>query len=247
LEKANIGNYFRNSYYWYQILNLKPQNKFMLFVNKWNTAHKLIIGLVLGSATFLATAGAGDMAVRFLCGWDVFCLLFLTLNWITFWTVKPGQIRKEATIQDAGRILVFAIALVATLAALGAVVQLLLQKSTSFGSLSFTLIAAILGLLLSWLLVHSIFTIRYAHLFYANDEDDDSKHAGGLSFPDEEHPDFLDFAYYSFVIGMTFQVSDVSITSRALRRLTLFHSLLAFAFNTIIVALTVNVIAGLSK
>lgn len=230
------------------MINLEVQIHTMLFINKLNTAHKLLLSLFLSFvAYFFIQLSIADFTVRFLCCWDVFCLLFLTLNWITFWTVKPSQIRREASIQNAGKILVFIVSLIATIMALTAVIQLLLNKSNSFSSLSFTLVVAILGLLLSWLLVHSIFAIRYSHLFYANHKLDKNKHAGGLVFPEEEHPDFLDFAYYSFVIGMTFQVSDVTVTSKGLRRLTLFHSLLAFAFNTIIVALTVNVIAGLSK
>jgi uncharacterized membrane protein len=220
----------------------------MLFINKLNTAYKLLLSLALSFIVyFLVLIPLANATVRFLCCWDIFCLLFLTLNWITFWTVKPSQIRKEASIQNAGKILVFIVSLIATIMALTAVLQLLVNKSHSFESISFTLVVAVSGLLLSWVLVHSIFAIRYAHLFYANHKLDQSKHAGGLIFPEEEHPDFLDFAYYSFVIGMTFQVSDVNVSSKELRRLTLFHSLLAFAFNTIIVALTVNVIAGLSK
>lgn len=220
----------------------------MLFVNNLNTAHKLIISLILSLLVYFFTRQMiPDLTVRFLNSWNVFCLLFLSLNWLTFWTVSPKKIRQEATIQNVNKIVVFVISLVATLVALSTVLQLLLDKTKSQGYMSFALLSAILGLLFSWILVHTIFAIRYAHLFYANHKEDKDKHAGGLSFPEEPHPDFIDFAYYSFVIGMTFQVSDVTVTSKMLRRLTLFHSLLAFAFNTIIVALTVNVIAGLSK
>lgn len=220
----------------------------MKFVNRLNAIYKLILSLFAGVLIFFATKNQiSDITVRCTNSWDVFCFLFLTLNWITFWTVKPKQIRSEASIQNVNRIVVFIISLIATIFALVAVLQLLLNKSISGSSMSYALFTAISGLLLSWILVHSVFALRYAHLFYANHEDDKSKHAGGLDFPNESHPDFLDFAYYSFVIGMTFQVSDVTVTSKDLRRLTLFHSLLAFAFNTIIVALTVNVLAGLSK
>ncbi len=186
-----------------------------------------------------------DRNVRLLNGWNSFCIFFLSLNWITFWTISPKEIRQEAAIQNVNKIVVFVVSLIATVVALTTVLKLLLDKIQS--GMSFTLISGIVGLLLSWILVHSIFTLRYAHLFYANHKEDESKHAGGLEFPEEPHPDFIDFAYYAFVIGMTFQVSDVTVTSKMLRRLTLLHSLLAFAFNTIIVALTVNVIAGLSK
>jgi uncharacterized membrane protein len=187
------------------------------------------------------------LLLHLLVSWNAFCLFFILLNWITFFTIRPQQIRSEARRQNEGRVVVFIIALIATLAALLAVLLLLLDKSQSYREISFTLLCAFGGLILSWVLVHTIFTVRYAHIYYADHKEDDNKHAGGLIFPAEEHPDFLDFAYYSFVIGMTFQVSDISISSRKLRRMTLLHSLLAFAFNTVIVALTVNVIAGLSK
>ena len=104
---------------------------------------------------------------------------------------------------------------------------------------------AILGMLFSWLLVHTIFTVRYAHLYYRNDPDQPEMHVGGLKFPSEDRPDFLDFAYFSFVLGMTFQVSDVEISSKTIRRIALFHGLLSFGYNTVIVALTINIIAGL--
>jgi uncharacterized membrane protein len=105
-------------------------------------------------------------------------------------------------------------------------------------------VAAITGVLTAWLLVHTLFTLRYAHLFY--DGADASQQEGGLAFPgDEKEPDYLDFAYFSFVIGMTAQTADVSITDRGIRRLALLHGLLAFGFNTAVVALTITGLAGL--
>lgn len=91
----------------------------------------------------------------------------------------------------------------------------------------------------SWLLVHSVFTLRYAHLYYGDDRKQ-TKHPGGLDFPHEPEPDYLDFAYFSFVIGMTSQVSDVAIGSKQMRRAALAHGVLSFLFNTIIIALTVS-------
>lgn len=220
----------------------------MEFVNKLSAIQKLFLSLLISVILFFVTKELlPDITVRCINSWDIFCFLFLSLNWITFWTVKPRQIRAEASIQNVNKIAVFIIAIVTTFFAMVLVLQMLLDKNVSHRGMSYSLFSAIAGLLLSWILVHTVFTLRYAHLFYANHENDHTKHAGGLDFPNEEHPDFLDFAYYSFVIGMTFQVSDVTVTSKDLRRLTLLHSLLAFAFNTIIVALTVNVIAGLSK
>ena len=93
--------------------------------------------------------------------------------------------------------------------------------------------------------MHALFTIRYAHLYYADDEQDKTTHAEGLDFPDDKEPDFRDFAYFAFVIGCTFQVSDVEITSRQIRQLALFHGLISFVYNTVILALSVTIIAGL--
>lgn len=231
-----------------EFINLAANYIFMSFVNRLNAAQKLIISFAVSIITYLATISSiRDGMLHFLTSWDCFCICFLLLNWITFFTIRPQEIRKEARKQNEGRIVVFTIALVATLVALFAALVLLLDKSHTYRDIGFSLLCAFGGLLLSWTLVHTIFTVRYAHIYYADHKEDDSKHAGGLEFPKEDHPDFLDFAYYSFVIGMTFQVSDVSVTARKFRRLTLLHSLLAFGFNTIIVALTVNVIAGLSK
>ena len=99
----------------------------------------------------------------------------------------------------------------------------------------------------SWCLTHTIFTIRYAHLYYAQDDPDapDDAPGEGLDFPDEKNPDFLDFAYFSFVIGMTFQVSDVQITARPIRRIALLHGLVSFLFNTVVLALSINLASSL--
>jgi uncharacterized membrane protein len=220
----------------------------MSIINRLNAGQKLLISSLLAVITYLSTISCFDgQMLHILVSWDSFCIFFLLFNWITFFTVRPQQIRNEARKQDDGRVVVFIIALIATLAALAAALLLLLNKVESFREMSPTLVSAFGGLLLSWGVVHTVFTVRYAHIYYADHKEDNTKHAGGLIFPEEPHPDFVDFAYYSFIIGMTFQVSDVSVSSRKLRRLTLLHSLMAFAFNTIIVALTVNLIAGLSK
>jgi uncharacterized membrane protein len=98
----------------------------------------------------------------------------------------------------------------------------------------------------SWFLVHTVFTMHYAHAYYRDeDEDPNTSGSGGLEFPNEKEPDFLDFAYFSFVIGMTCQVSDVQISSSGMRRLALVHGLLSFLFNTVILALTVNLASGI--
>ena len=98
---------------------------------------------------------------------------------------------------------------------------------------------AVGSMISSWALVHTLYTFHYAHLYYK------TKGGKGLDYPGDEKPDYLDFAYFSFVMGCTFQVSDVEISSKEIRRVALFHGLLSFALNTFVVALTINIIAGL--
>lgn len=96
-------------------------------------------------------------------------------------------------------------------------------------------------------MVHLAFAVRYAHLYYGDNNKQFSQHAKGLIFPEDELPDYFDFAYFSIVIGMTFQVSDVVVTSKGVRRLVLIHSIIAFIFNTVIIAMTVSQVIGMNN
>jgi uncharacterized membrane protein len=107
-------------------------------------------------------------------------------------------------------------------------------------------VLSVLAVIVSWCLLHTVFTFRYAHLFYHNPNITRlDKQRRGVLFPDETPPDYLDFAYFAFVIGMTCQVSDVQIASRPIRHLALLHGVLSFGFNTVILALSINLISGL--
>ncbi|MGH2564816.1 MAG: DUF1345 domain-containing protein, partial [Ginsengibacter sp.] len=173
-----------------------------------------------------------------------FSLCVIVQNWITFSITTSQQIREQSKVQDSSRSLIFVIILISTLASFLAVLLLLITKEKFKHTESFHLVIAIAGMLLSWFLIHTIFTLRYAHIFYGDDDEKPETHAGGLEFPNDKKPDFFDFAYFSFVLGMTFQVSDVQITSKRLRRLAMWHGLLSFGYNTVMIALTINVIAG---
>jgi uncharacterized membrane protein len=134
--------------------------------------------------------------------------------------------------------------LIATIASFLAVLLLLFSKHLFKNAEIFHLSIALAGMVLSWFLIHTIYTLRYAHIFYGDDQIDPTTHAGGLIFPGNKKPEYLDFAYFSFVLGMTFQVSDVQITSKYIRRMAMWHGLLSFGYNTVMIALTINVIAG---
>lgn len=173
--------------------------------------------------------------------WDTTCLVLLAIHWHLFFTTTAAKTHLKAKMQDETRGQIFAVVVVSTFSGLLAVILLLVDKEIT--TLDF--VVALLGMFLSWFLVHTTFTMRYAHLYYGDSES--HHHGAGLEFPGSEKPDFIDFAYFSFILGMTFQVSDVEISSRKIRRLSLLHSLISFVFNTVIVALTINAIAGLGS
>ncbi len=107
---------------------------------------------------------------------------------------------------------------------------------------AFGLVLASVSLLLSWLFMNTMFALHYAHAYYGDNQRKEPR--GGLDFPGDKNPDYWDFAYFAMVIGMTFQVSDVQICARPMRHIALLHSVIAFFFNVIIIALTVNIVAG---
>jgi uncharacterized membrane protein len=161
--------------------------------------------------------------------------------------LKTPQIdlRARAQSQDAGHFIIFIVVVVAASVALFAVGFLLgTSKSAPPNHLVVHLILTLGTVVFSWAIVHTVFGLHYAHSFYG-DGDEPTRHAGGLIFPGERPPDYFDFAYYAVVVGMTCQVSDVQISSRRMRRLTLLHSVLAFAFNTIVLALLINTVSSL--
>jgi uncharacterized membrane protein len=141
----------------------------------------------------------------------------------------------DAKRQREGEWTIFALTMGAVAASFGAIIEEFSAIKHAVGGPPSLRVALLVGtLLLSWLMTHTAFALRYAHEYY-------SERGGGLEFPGEKKPDYWDFFYFSLVLGMTFQVSDVQITSRKLRRLATVHGLLAFLFNTVILALSVNI------
>ena len=209
--------------------------------------HRLVIGLVAATAVSLSLRGHVRPSTEVIATWDtfVFCVLFLA--WLTILTTPVHKLRSRAKEQDVSRLVIFVFVVVAACAALFAVGFLIsVNKAELRGHLTAHLILALGTVIFSWSVVHTSFGLRYAHAFYGDSDDPDAKErAGGLLFPGgEQMPDYFDFAYFSFVIGMTCQVSDVQITSRGMRRLALVHSVLSFGFNTVILALLINTVSG---
>lgn len=210
--------------------------------------HRIMVSVALTLLTFFLVRNAKlNPLVLYMLLWDVFALTYIITSWIVFFLRPPEQIRKVARVDDGSRLFVFLIILLASFSSMFTVLLLILSEDVGDMSKALYLPVAIGGMLLSWAMVHTTFSVHYAHLYYDDDGEDNTKHAAGLSFPKENKPDYLDFAYFSFVIGMTFQVSDVQIEARTIRRIALVHALLSFILNTFVVALTINLIAGLKK
>jgi uncharacterized membrane protein len=209
-------------------------------------------------AAFLVTVGIAALAARFFSpGWlprevrivecyDAGLVAMLIWYWHTIFYTKATQAKVYAAAEDPGRDVAFVLTLMAIafgfIAAFGILAHglpdriaghIAVVEGVGFGAVA-----------LGWLLIHTLFSFRYAHLYY-RDTDRDKESDRGLTFPGGAEPDYMDLAYFSFVIGMTFQVSDVQITSKGIRKYVLGHGLISFCYNTAILALVVNVVSGL--
>ena len=215
------------------------------FFYRLDAHHRLMIALSVSLVTFLIVFKLYSTPALILITWISFAMVIIILDWIIISTSHPREVRKIAKMQDSSRAAIFLTVQAASLASLVAIV-FLLKSTKNHSKTNEHILLAIAAVIVSWWLVHTIFTLLYAHLYYDTDTDaGEIKKIGGLEFPGKEEPDYLDFVYFSFVIGMTFQVSDVEISSRQIRRFTLLHALMSFAFNTVILALSINVISGL--
>ena len=198
--------------------------------------------LAIGGGLLVVTAVAAwalgmHPAPSFLLGFDLGALVFVGIQLREFSQATPVSMREKARRQDAGRwgILWSGVAFsTVVLVALGTE----LQAGKTGGLLAIVVAAA--SIVLSWAFLNTLFALHYAHGYYG----DYGEPHKGLDFPGEEEPDYWDFAYFAVVIGMTFQVSDVQVTSRYLRRMVLIHGVIAFFFNVFIIAVSVNILAG---
>lgn len=224
----------------------KKRNALVTLLLRMSPVHRVLASLIPAALAFFLLRGSELSPLMLsVLAWDVFALFYIVISWMIFFRRGVEEIRKLARKDDGSRIFVSFIIIIASFASM--VTVLLLVLSRDAGNAALYVPVAIGGILFSWAMVHSTFTTHYAHLYYDDGKEDHTRHAAGLTFPKEIKPDYVDFAYFSFVIGMTFQVSDVQIESRTIRRTALVHSLLSFALNTFIVALTINLVAGLKN
>jgi uncharacterized membrane protein len=196
------------------------------------------IGILVTTA--LAAVPDCGLATRLLTGWDVASGLYLILAFHMMATSDVHRIRFRAAMQDEGQAVILMLTVAAALASLGAIFAELGGAGGAGGSRQPVHVAlATVTILLSWAFIHTMFALHYAHEFY------DDEAGGGMAFPgNDAEPDYWDFVYFSFVIGMTSQVSDVAVTTKAVRRTVAAHGVVAFVFNAALLALTVNLAAS---
>ena len=177
-----------------------------------------------------------------LIGWDAAGLAFLIAVWMTIHHLDPTETQRLAVREDPSAPIVDGVVVVAGLACLGAVGLVLVKAASSAGATKAVLIAiALLSVAVAWACVHTVFTLRYARIFYRADPH------GGIDFSGDKAPDYLDFAYVAFTVGLTFQVSDTDLTSKQMRRVVLRHAMISFLFGAVMVGLTINVVASLLR
>jgi uncharacterized membrane protein len=209
--------------------------------------HRLFVGVLLAIIAFVLLDGRVERPSQLVVAWDVFVALDLALAWRVILRANPAHMRQTAKLQDSSRTAIFVLVLLAACAAFASVAFILGPSKGMAGSrLGLHVALSAVAIVGAWLLVHTLFALRYAHLFYTRSKDSGAESfREGLLFPGTGKPDYLDFAYFSFVIGMTSQVSDVQISSRPIRQLALVHGVLSFAFNIVILGLTIGIISGL--
>lgn len=215
-------------------------------LNKIRAIYRMLICLLFaGLVTVLLLPVHMEKVTRMMIGWDSYCLWFLSLSALTFSKLKADQLRLLAKRQDASRGIVSLIVILACVTSIVAILDLESHRSAWILPRGLVTFIYLFGVFASWLLLHTVYTYRYAHIYYGDHPRDPNQEAGGLEIPGNCQPGYMDFAYFSFVIGMTFQVSDIVITSPRIRKMALFHAFLSFLFNTVIVALTINEVVNL--
>lgn len=209
--------------------------------------NKLLAAAAIGLAIGMLLPLSFKTPAGVLIGWDAALVIYLVLTFAMMWRAKIEHIRRRAAEDDEGAGFILLLSIAATAASFVAVAFVLGGLKSGEGAVMPGGTAAhvaltITTILLSWAFVHTIFTFHYAHEFYSKRHDDK---IGGLIFPHDPAPDYRDFLYFSLVIGMTSQTSDVDICSKVIRRMAAIHGVLSFFFNLTVIALTINMVSNL--
>jgi uncharacterized membrane protein len=203
------------------------------------TALRFVEMLVAGTIAAIATGAAGWWEYAPTVGWAAAALAYSLRVWLHIWRHDAEQTRKNASREDPERGVTDVLIVMISVASLFSVGFVLVQASMVHGAQQVVLAAlAVVSVALSWILLHTLYALRYARMYYA--------HGAGISFNQDEAPRYTDFAYLAFTLGMTYQVSDTNISRSDIRATALGHALLSFLFGSFVLATTINLIAGLS-
>ncbi len=193
---------------------------------------------MIGIAVWFSIYSIADVPLRFIIAGDSFFVVYLIITGIFMAGQTPERMRRRSDFEDEGILVITLITLTAVSLSLGAIFMVLHSHGLKVMLIVFSLFSVPLG----WLTFHTVMASHYAHLYYFPKRTGSKRNdMGGLEFPETKEPNSWDFLYYSFVIGMTAQVSDVQVSSTGLRRVTLLHSIVSFFYNTVLLALAVNV------
>jgi uncharacterized membrane protein len=201
--------------------------------------RRVVVALVVGVITAAGMFAVIKPPAAMLTGWDLAALLYLGWVWVAVRRLDVSQTRELAAREALNGVTAELVVVGAGVASLLAVAFALLgADKTGGGTKAYLIGLGVLSVVLSWAVVHTVYTLRYARSYY-------SPPTGGIDFNEPEPPTYLDFAYFSFTIGMTFQVADTNITAKPCRRIVLHHALLAYLFGAVILAVAINLVAAL--
>jgi uncharacterized membrane protein len=197
----------------------------------------MLAGAVAGAVVSLVTVPSAAI----LSGWDVAVVIYLAWVWIAVWRLDPGTTARLAKREDPSSPVAELVVISAGIAMLVAVGFALVRAGqATAGMRAFLVTLGLLSVVLSWTIVHTVYALQYARAYYSEPD-------GGIEFNEEEPPTYTDFAYFAFTVGMTYQVADTNITSKAIRRITLHHAFLSYLFGAVLLGLVINVVATLLK
>ncbi|HXX66051.1 MAG TPA: DUF1345 domain-containing protein [Polyangiaceae bacterium] len=201
------------------------------------------LSLAVGALTYARVAGTLARSTALLVGWDAAGLALLALSWHLLASADAALTRERAGSEDPGRTLVYVTVVVTSIASLFAAALLVPGARSHTTAPAQTIALSLLTVAMAWAMTHTAFTFRYAHLYYR----EDAEGVGGVCFPGGDSPTYFDFAYFAFTVGMCFQVSDVSVTSPQIRRTLLLHAVISFVYNTVVLALVLNLVFGAAQ
>ena len=197
----------------------------------------MLSGAVAGAIVSLFTVPSAAI----LAGWDVAVVIYLVWVFIAVWRLDPGTTGRLAKREDPSSAVAELVVLSAGIAMLVAVGFALVRAGQATdGMKAFLVTLGLLSVVLSWIIVHTVYALRYGRAYYSEPD-------GGIEFNEKEPPTYTDFAYFAFTVGMTYQVADTNITSKEIRRITLHHALLSYLFGAVLLGLVINVVATLLK